>query len=532
MKSGRANSVLLFVLSVLLFAFCQPGIVFASGLPFLAWIAYIPFFLLIDYLSIRTSFLWGAFYGFCAYAALCWWLFSYGVIALVFVCFLFACYFSLVFFLLCSLRFLLPCFFKKSEWIFRALVFLSFEYVRTHGIFAFSYGIVGYTQWNNSAFLYFSRFFGVWGITLIILLANALFAKIVFERNLKSNLRPLSFLCSLLIAVHVLPLIASRSPVRGTIHVALIQDASSADSSTLSDFVQDAELLISLTDSALRTHPETDLVVWPETAIVPDILTHFYQSHDRVRHALSRRVFDFVRSSSASFLIGTTHMNSNGDHNCALFFPHKDDENATLRLYSKLHLVPFTEFWPDFLRGSFFDRIKHNLNCDDFVPGDELVLFNTKSFQFGVPICFEDSFSPLIRNMKKKGADFFVNISDDAWAHCVQAQLIHLSMSAFRSAEYATPTIRSTINGKTCVIDTYGRVVSSLESDSDVFLCSELLIPADTQTLYFFAGDVLVNAIIAFLLLLILSGGFVKVIRYGRRKTEKKSNGIWSGNRI
>ena len=509
----------MFFLSVVLFALSQPSFLFEDGLSFCAWFAYIPFFLLLERVSVRRSFLWGAVYGALSYFCLCWWLSAFGAVALSFVCVLFAVYNALLFFFISLSQSVFPKKYGHFFWIFRALLVLSLEFLRTHGIFAFSYGIIGYSQWKNPVFLRFASLCGVMGVSLLILLFNSLAAKIISEKNLRANFRTCAIFCSVFLALVLFWGVDSRFHAERAgnfLRVVLIQNASSAPSSSLSDYEKDALLLQKLTDTALRSQPETELVVWAETAIVPDILQNLGKSSDKRRHALSKNLVEFFHSKDTAFLIGNNFSDESGTHNAALLFSPDSEE---VSVYSKNHLVPFTEFWPSFLDFKIFDGIKESLNCDFFAHGTGISLFTVKNFRFATPICFEDSFAPLMRKMKKAGADFFVNISDDAWSGENAARNMHLSMSAFRCAEFRTPMIRATIDGRTCVINSNGKVISSLESGIDGFLCENFSVPKEKPTVYQFFGDSLLWILSALVLVsvLILSVRFCRIKTYGRR---------------
>ena len=361
-------------------------------------------------------------------------------------------------------------------------------------------------------------------MSFVILLVNSLLAKIISEKNLLRNLRAVCFCISFLSGIFIYWLVPPLSPKNissESLNVALIQNSSSAHSESISDYKKDAALLKSLSDEALRLFPETELVVWAETAVVPDIIYHLNNKADSERHSLAVDLNSYYRSKDCSFLIGNNHIDEVGTHNAALYFsPSQND----VGVYNKNHLVPFTEFWPDFLDFKFFDRIKDSLNCEFFAHGCGFKSFSIKNssgstLNFAVPICFEDSFSPLIRKMKDSGADFFVNISDDAWSSSEAARNMHLSMSAFRCAEYASPMIRSTIDGKTCLLDCKGSLRAQIDSGRDGFLCAELQLPEKAKTLYMLTGDwpLIFICLFTLLFLLILSLQFVKVRIYGRR---------------
>ena len=530
MKRNNLFSVLLLAFSIFFLVLSQPSVFFEDGLSFFAWLAYIPFFLLADRVSLHKSFLWGASYGVLAYALLCPWLSTFGAVALLFVCVIFAFYNALLFFFLSWSEKLFTGRLEKYFWIFRALLVLSVEFLRTHGVFAFSYGIIGYSQWKNPVFLKFSSLFGVFGVSLLILLFNSLVAKIISEkvsslhlnskrydkRSILWNLVP--FL-SIFLGLVLFYFVSSFFPSSGkseSIRFALIQNYSSASSSSISDYEKDVSLLKKLTDAALASNPDTELVVWAETAVVPDVINNFSSTRDSRRHELAVDVFEYIKSKKCAFLIGSNHEDKDGVHNAALYFSPESNE---VSFYHKNHLVPFTEFWPEFLDFKIFDPIKDSLNCEFFAHGRGLKTFSIKNLKFSAPICFEDSFSPLIRKMKKEGADFFVNISDDAWSSSDSARNMHLSMSAFRCAEYASPMIRSTIDGKTCALDSKGRVICYIDSEINGFLCGEIEVPLSGRTFYMLTGDAvfILICIFVFSLLLILSARFVKVSVYGRR---------------
>ncbi len=475
------NSILLF-LSVALFVLSEPSFIFKEGLSFCAFIAYIPYFLLLENLSLKSSLLFGALYGFFSYLLMCHWLSSFGLAALFFVCFLFALYNSVTFFLISFIKTKLTGNFKEYFWIFRALLVLFVDFLRTQGIFAFSYGIIGYSQWKNPVLLGFASAFGVYGVSFVILLFNSLTERILRESELlsfKAKFRKTvrREICLLLLLVFAVIsfwagkcLFSSRKSGE-SLKIALIQNSSSASSRTISDFEKDAALLKTLTDQALFQNPETELVVWAETAIVPDILYNLENPGDKRRHELSKNLADYFKSKGCSFLIGNNHNDEAGTHNSALFF---SSETGKIEIYDKNHLVPFTEYWPETLNFKIFDGLKKSLGCEFFSPGGQIKIFKIKKLSFASPICFEDSFPSLVKKMKRGGADFFVNISDDAWSEAEEARNIHLSMSVFRAAENSSPFIRSTIDGKTCVIDRNGKITKALESGIDGFLCAEI----------------------------------------------------------
>ena len=125
-KNNLSEAVLL-VCAVVLLSVSQPSFLFEDGLSFCAWISYIPFFILAERVAFKKSFLYGFLYGFLAYLSMCWWLSSFGLVAISFVCFLFAFYNAVLFFLLYFSKNIFPQGLKKYFWIFRAALVLCVE---------------------------------------------------------------------------------------------------------------------------------------------------------------------------------------------------------------------------------------------------------------------------------------------------------------------------------------------------------------------------------------------------------------------
>ena len=70
------NIVLLF-LSSFLFALQNPSMFFSEGLAWVAWFAYVPLFVLISRISLKTSWIYGFFYGILCYCFYVSWLVTF-----------------------------------------------------------------------------------------------------------------------------------------------------------------------------------------------------------------------------------------------------------------------------------------------------------------------------------------------------------------------------------------------------------------------------------------------------------------------
>ncbi|MGA8086896.1 MAG: apolipoprotein N-acyltransferase [Terracidiphilus sp.] len=200
------------------------------------------------------------------------------------------------------------------------------------------------------------------------------------------------------------------------------------------------------------THP--DLIVWPE-APAP-----FFENDPRFQRAMAT----IVESEKAPLIVSGIGSNPDPagnemlDHVSAMVFAADGQE---IGRYDKIHLVPFGEFVP-FPKLLFF---AHKLTgaVSRFTPGTERTTFRRlNGHSYGVFICYEAVFADEVRHFAQLGAEVLVNISDDGWYGDTSAPWQHLNMARMRAIENRRWLLRDTNNGITAVIDPYGRVRQSI----------------------------------------------------------------------
>jgi apolipoprotein N-acyltransferase len=106
-----------------------------------------------------------------------------------------------------------------------------------------------------------------------------------------------------------------------------------------------------------------------------------------------------------------------------------------------------------------------------------------------VLICYEGIFPGLSRELVERGADFLVNITNDAWFGNTSAPHQHLAMVTLRAVENRVPIVRAANTGISAIVDVDGRI----RWQTDLFTATAR---ADTvswvgvRTLYTRYGDV------------------------------------------
>jgi len=111
-----------------------------------------------------------------------------------------------------------------------------------------------------------------------------------------------------------------------------------------------------------------------------------------------------------------------------------------------------------------------------------------------VTICWENIFPELVRAFVKRGAQFIVNITNEAWFGETAAPRQFLAMSVFRAVENRVPVVRSANTGISCIITPTGEIIGRVqEGVKDLFVEGYLTgkIPlSEGKTFYTVHGDV------------------------------------------
>jgi len=156
-------------------------------------------------------------------------------------------------------------------------------------------------------------------------------------------------------------------------------------------------------------------------------------------------------------------------------------------IYDKAHLVPFGEYMPMETYLSENYGIKPITGFIGFRAGGygPKVLHAPNIPAFAALVCYETIFPWSIQAHDDKGdAQWIVNVSNDGWYGNTSGPHQHLAMTRFRAVEQGLPVLRSTSTGISAVIDSYGRVLQSLDYGVDGYILSALPKVAASQPPY------------------------------------------------
>lgn len=232
----------------------------------------------------------------------------------------------------------------------------------------------------------------------------------------------------------------------------------------------------------VRAQAPTDLIVWPEAA-VPNVL-----SWEPTWDSSFAR---FARESRTPILAGGIDaVRMGGDwriSNAAFFY----DSTGTWRdapVYAKHYLVPVVERVP-FVPVAWFKLIPALGHWSGgMLPGRTLPLYHAAIGRFGVIVCYESVFEDLARHYRAEGADFLVNITNDAWYGRTAGPYQHVTHLVMRAIETRMGIARAANDGISEFVDPLGRTTDETQLETQTVVAGHLF-TSDVRPLYVRLGD-------------------------------------------
>ncbi|MGA1842295.1 MAG: apolipoprotein N-acyltransferase [bacterium] len=457
--AGKYNNIICSVLTGFLLISIFP----LPGISLLAWVSMIPLLWLLRCNKVKNRFLSGWLAGIVFFYGLLYWLagtmIRFGGLPLILsqiLLILLCLYLGLYFGSFCSIlgfayrRIHVPfCILAPAIWV-------ALEFLRSHFLTGFPWGLLGYSQAKSLHIVQFADLAGVYGISFFIVFVNAgLTDLIALYGEYKSGQRlglQIIFKGSALILSTGLVLgygvfrLGSQKLVHDAVNrleIGLIQENVPQDIKR--DIGNSYKILADYGQTSLRLSPtDKKLIIWPETACTAAI----FPGEGQIFFVLS----ELARQLDSHLLLGCPRYNlkKEGLYNSALLFSPTGD---VIGFYDKIHLVPFGEYFP-------FEWIGKSLgNLGSFLRGNDFTTFKVQDNHFAVVICFEVIFPDLCRRFVKRGAEFLVNLTNDAWFGRTSAPYQHFDMACMRSVENRVWLVRAANTGISGFVDPWGKVI-------------------------------------------------------------------------
>lgn len=443
-----------------------------------AWFGFLPFFFALQNISKIKAFLLSYFTGLVFWFGIIYWLIHVTFLGMVVLVGYLAFYFA-IFGLL--LKIFLA---RESKWaaLFVPCLWCVLEYCRSQLFTGFPWALLGYSQFLNLAMIQIADSTGAWGVSFLVMITNVFIYSLITKTLVPSTKYrvPSTEYPVPKIKSEIVVFIGLFIVVLGYGFFKLSAQPAPAGSSKVKISVVQGNIpqylkweprargfimrkYFSLSKSALDTR--TDLIIWPEAAL-PVALEEEPEYY--------RQALDFAAGEGKPLLFGAVTSREGNYYNSALLISGK---GRLLQRYDKLHLVPFGEYIPLRKTIRFLESI---VPIGDFTAGRQYTLFNLAGLKFAVLICFEDLFPELSRRFSRSGADFLVNITNDAWFGETSSPYQHLAASVFRAVEARRYLIRAANTGISGFIAPTGKIISLVRGKN----AKPIFVPGyNTQTL-------------------------------------------------
>jgi apolipoprotein N-acyltransferase len=556
----RLRLYLLGLSSALLFALGLPNELFLMGFAPLGFVALIPLYIaLLEVSDWRSAALVTATYGAAHHAISSYWLYFFKDFAFWTIGMTTIAYFVIYFFLGLCLVYLLRRSGPLRPLAF-ALLWTSYEYLKSSGFLGYPWGLLPYTQSDFLPLLQIADWTGVYGLSFVLAFANAALAECFFRsaptpalalgdlgrqdlrfqkgraggkrrfqlRILQPESRALgktegfrTLITAAILIVLALGYgtwrLATPPATRGSLRTLLIQqNLDPWSEGTEAALVANMRLMkqalagsdtrpdLALFSESSLGYPYADSEAWYQRSPKDDPFVPWFKQQGVWLLTGSPIVLDWKNFSATNSVI--------------LIAP----SGKVVEDYAKIHPVPFAEAIPFYEYQWFRDFLKRAVGLEaGWTMGSRYTIFSLPTregtVRFGAPICFEDAFAALCRRFVRDGADVLVNLTDDSWSKTKSAEYQHLAAARFRSIEARRSLVRSTNSGVSAVVDPLGRITASLPLFVAAEETVEVPISAAGPTPYMSFGDwfAFLCLLLSFGWTLILSGR--EILRRRRR---------------
>ena len=492
------SEVVLLLASAFVFSLAHPSFLSKNGFGFLAFFVLIPVFAVIRNTSWKLVGAYGFLYGFVYYSIFNYWLTTFHPFAILIVTIIKGAEMLILFFALKAM----------DEWlgnvlkgrlvpVLQAIIWVAYAYLSQGWFAGYPYGSIAYALHGYKILIQVADLFGIWGLTFMLVLPQALFGNWAADHFSKTKVEHSEglwehiLLHKVVLSIYVVLLIAqiiygivtyshwTKAKEDKSFKVATVQHNADSWKGGYETYKRNFINLEKMSLEAMLQNP--DMVIWSETAFVPSVswyTAYPYEGNDEgdqfdYLRKIQGLVDDFVTFGSELGLPLLTGNPSSViddetlppydeegnwnklDYNSVILF----DDGTIKQTYLKQHLVPFTEHFPYEKQMPWLYNLLKANDYHWWEKGTESVVFETSNgITFSTPICYEDVFGDVCAKFVQNGADLIINMTNDSWSGSEAAERQHMVMAVFRSIENRKTTLRGTNSGMTCLITPDGNI--------------------------------------------------------------------------
>lgn len=410
-----------------------------------------------------------------------------------------------------------------------ALAIFVTEWLRGNILTGFPWLLPGYVWTPGEPVSQLAAIFGIYGLSLVTLLIAATPAAIA-DRRASTGMR----FAPLIVAGLVLGLTwgwgaqrIARAPIDapGAQPIVRVADSGLSQRDKWCEYETYAEraacyprqearvLQRYLEISGVAEESNASILIWPEGAV--PTLNFFQLNNQAFLDALGAGLGDRALVTGLTrcepgpecdaFMRGEASVTNVRLYNSAAVIDGVSGVPRVAQTYDKHHLVPFGEYIPFWNLISGFNIAPLQRIGAGFTPGAPPTrLIVPEAPPAIVLICYEAIFPGMVpRGAERPG--WIINVTNDAWFGDGSGPHQHFVMARYRAIEEGLPLVRAASGGFSGIIDAHGRVVRSVQSESEGAATEAQLPSALQETSYARLGIWLLLALVFVITLLRLA---------------------------
>jgi apolipoprotein N-acyltransferase len=375
-------------------------------------------------------------------------------------------------------------FFRQRAGYRFALLLLPFlwtawEWIYMQQELSFGWLTLGNSQANLLWMVQYADHFGVWGISLWVLIFNVSVVLLVRGRE---SLTVRAGIVTLLMVMIIAPLLYARQVFLEesaeksslSVRIALIQpDIDPHRKWNGMSAEQTLSRLYTLTGQAMTDNRRPELVIWPETAIPFYIRDPEYRLYmDSVKRMVAHwnaplltGIPDeepLIANAGGALAAGAAVASDppRAAYNASMLLLPGSDQ---VQIYRKMQLVPFGERVPYLDYFPWLDQLSFSLSgITSWQKGRDatVMVFRTaegRQVRMANIICYESIFPGLCTSFVRRGAQFLTLVTNDGWYGTSYGPWQHAAIGRLRCIENRRALARCANTGVTLFYDTCGR---------------------------------------------------------------------------
>jgi len=360
-------------------------------------------------------------------------------------------------------------------------VWALFEVARARGELAFPWGLLGYTFSDHPSLLQSAEWWGVFGLSFVIVLVNALVAGMAVSKGPRARAVTGFAACALAASLYLYgdARVAQVDRLDGdTLRVAIAQPNIDLAIKWKPEF-RDSSFSQITRQSKIAHDAGAQLVVFPETCapmFIENSPGHRTELLGQARWLDLPIYVGFLDHRYRDRNTEPDIYNSSGVFRT----------DGTVIKYAKRHLLPFGEALP--MAWRFRSLRKINFGQANFQAGEYTEPLDAGPVRFTPLICFESVFPELCRDGVRAGSELFVNITNDGWFGNTPGPYQHAQMCIARAVEFRRFLVRSANSGVSMVVSPSGRITHTIELNQTDVLTTDVL-KLSGMTFYARHGD-------------------------------------------